>query len=191
MARFDPELSQWVRWLYIGQQLPAATVAAVLGRDPSFINDWFEREGWRLLAIPSGPPRRNRRPGPHQLISGRTGTRIRVLRDHGYSADRIAAILGLDHAETAEFSQRLTPIRCASLCRPRQRRRRKPQPTVHPDDLGPDGLPRPPIAIRETPAPTKEATVPIEAFPILVDQVEPAPPPRNEWVGSWSPSAPD
>jgi hypothetical protein len=187
MARFDPELSQWIRWLHVAQQLPTATVAAVLGRDSSFIDEWFEREGSRLRFIPSGPPRRNRRPGPHQLISGRTGTRIRILRDLGYNADRIAAILGLDPAETAEFLQRLTPIRCASLCRPRERRRRKPQPTVHPDDIGPDGLPRAPMAIRETPSPTKEATAPAEASSVLVDQVQPAPSPGNEWIGSWSP----
>jgi hypothetical protein len=133
-ARFDPELSLWIRWLHLGCQLPLEHTAAVLGRECSLVTSWFETHVRHVRFIPSGPPRRARRPGPQTLISGRTGTRIRILRDLGYSADRIASILAIPLDETTEFLGRIQPIRRMTLQRPRLRRR-KPPPS-NPDDAG-------------------------------------------------------
>ena len=126
MARLDPELSLWIRWLHVGCELPLEHVATVLGRELSLVADWFQDKGRHLSFVPIGPPRRNRRPGPRRLISAETGTRIRVLNALGYTAVKIAAILAIDPDETTDFLRRLEPKRCAALRRPRLRNRKPP-----------------------------------------------------------------
>jgi hypothetical protein len=165
MARFDPELSLWMRWLHVGCQLPLEHVAAVLGRECSLVTSWFETHVRHVRFIPSGPPRRARRPGPQTLISGRTGTRIRILRDLGYTADRIASVLAIPLEETADFLGRIQPIRRATLQRPRPRKR-KPLP-FHPDDLLAG---RQPLALVESPPPEPAPSEPVPLAP-------------REWVG--------
>jgi hypothetical protein len=177
MARRDPELSLWIRWLHVGCELPLEHVATVLGRECSFIATWFELNGRRLRFIPSGPPRRDRRPGPRHLISAETGTRIRVLSGLGYDAVKIAAVLAIDPDDTVEFLRRLEPIRCVTLRRPRLRRRES-RPAVHPDDVGSSA--RPLTAI--VPAAVVEARDLVELEPPA------APPASCPWVGSSSPT---
>jgi Helix-turn-helix domain of resolvase len=170
MARCDPELSLWIRWLRVGAQLPLEHVAAVLGRECSFIETYYEKHGRHLRFIPSGPPRRDRRPGPKRLISNRTGTRVRILQDLGYGPDQIATILAIDLDELTDFLSRLEPVRRATLRRPRERRRvpgHLRKPVGRPPGLRPA---RPPTELEGN---------------VVAPLVDPTPP-RRAWVGSTS-----
>ena len=97
MARFDPELSQWMRWRHVRCQLPMEHVAAVLGQEIALVASWFETHVQHLSFTPAGPPS-PRPPAAHNALS-------RGERVHGFASCVISVTRPMNRRDPCDPSR--------------------------------------------------------------------------------------